>query len=131
MRPPDMLFAQIIVGIALQPHSDARRQKGAQTLSGDSFKMTADGVLGQTPGAMSRHNLTAEPGTHRAMHIADRQVDAHLLLLFNAPADTGESVHDRASRSWLASTGRVQRRIAVLGIRLQQGSLKSRVAAFQ
>ncbi len=82
MRPPDMLLPQVIVGISFQPDIDASRKKAPDSADA-SFKIQLDGAVRQAPGAWHRHNLAAEPASHCAMHIADGQVDAYLLLVFN------------------------------------------------
>ena len=68
-------LADVVVGVAFQLERHALGQKRAEALAGRPVELEADGVVGQSRGAVPPRDLAAQHRAHRAVHVADRQLD--------------------------------------------------------
>ncbi len=57
--PTRKAFAEVIVGIALEQERQPAGDEGAQTLTGRALEFQADGIVGQTGGAVATGDLAA------------------------------------------------------------------------
>ena len=58
-------FADVIVGVAFEFERDALGEEGAEALSGGAGELEADGVVGQTGGAVAARDFAARAWRRR------------------------------------------------------------------
>ena len=80
--PAGQPLADIVVGVAEQFKRNAARQKGAEAAAGSAAKADPDRVRRQPGMAVAPRQLAREHRAHGAVHVADRQLDAHRLAPF-------------------------------------------------
>ena len=68
-------LAAVVVHIALDRHLHAGHAEGHDALAGRAAEVDPDRAVGQAAGAISPRHLAREDRAHRAVDVADRQVD--------------------------------------------------------
>jgi hypothetical protein len=71
---PERPFAEIVVGVSLDGHGDARGAESEKTLTGAAGRVDDDGVVGQPGLAVAAGDFVAEAGAQGSLDIGDRQV---------------------------------------------------------
>ena len=73
--PAGQPFADVVVGVAVQPQRDPRWKERAEGLARGAGEHDLDGVVGQALAAERASHLRAEHGAHGPVDVADRQLD--------------------------------------------------------
>ena len=68
-------FADVVVGVAFEFERDAFGEERSEALSGRAGELEANGVVGQSGGAVAAGDLAAEHRADRAVDVADGQLD--------------------------------------------------------
>ena len=89
-------LADVVVGVALEPQRDARRQERAEALARRAGERDLDRVVGQAGAAVPGGELVAEHRADRAVDVADRQLERdRLTVLERALAQLDQRVVER------------------------------------
>ena len=72
--PAGQPLAQVVVGVADQPQGHARGQERAEALAGRAAEGDLDRAVGQARGAVALDDAVAEDRAHRAVDVADGQL---------------------------------------------------------
>ena len=83
MPPARQALADVVVGVADQPDLDAGRHERAEALAGRSGEGDVDRAVGQTGALPLLGDLVAEQRADRAVDVADRQVDRHVMAVLD------------------------------------------------
>ena len=79
-------LADVVVGVAFERQRHAVGQERAEALAGRAGEVNLDGVLGQARRAVAPGDLAAQHRAHRAVHVADGQLDLDRLASFQRVA---------------------------------------------
>ena len=83
--PARQALGEVVVGVALEPQRDAARHEGGEALARGTAEVHVDRAVGQAVATPLPGERGAEQRADGAVHVADRQLDAHLL----APLERG------------------------------------------
>ena len=81
MRPPDRPLPAVVVDFAVHADGLATRNERADGLAARTMERHVDGVVRQAFLAVTLGDLVADHGAERTVHVTDRHLDAHRLLL--------------------------------------------------
>ena len=76
-------LADVIVGVAFEFQRHALGEKRAEALARRAGELEADGVVRQPRRAVPPRDFARQHGAHRAVHVADRQLDLDRRAVFD------------------------------------------------
>ena len=77
--PARQPLAEVVVGVAVQPHRQPTRHKRTEALPGRPVERQIDRVIGQAVAAVHGGDSVAEHRADRPVHVADRKLRPHQL----------------------------------------------------
>src|SRR5262245_16779786 len=79
-------LAAVVVGVADQVQPNALREEGAEALPSGASEANVDGLVGETVVPIAPRDLVREHRADRAIDVADRHLDRHLLAALDRRA---------------------------------------------